>query len=68
MVLFTAYLVRESRSLVTTNMVSLSGFCGWSYERLGYHFTRRGKDFYMDGEVIIIKSYEFIKGNQRFKK
>ena len=65
MTIFTAYLLGESRSIVTTNMVSLAEFIGWGYERLVYHFSRQGKDFYMDNNVIIIKSEDLIRGRPR---
>ena len=65
MTIYSAYLLKESRSFFTTNMVSLANFTGWSYERLVYYFTRRGVDFYMDGNVVIIKGGDLVKGKPR---
>ncbi len=56
--------MRKGESFATTNMISLSEFLGWRYDRLVYHFSRRRKFIYIDDDVIIIRSERFDRGRQ----
>ncbi len=61
---YSAYLSSKRISFSTTSMVALSEFSGLSYHILSYHFSRLGKIFFHDGDIMIIMSNELVRGNQ----
>jgi hypothetical protein len=65
MALYTIYNQVSGKSVVVTNLSTLSEESGLGKEKLVYHFTRLGKVFFREKGLIIIKSGELIKGKQR---
>lgn len=64
MTIYSAYLSSKGLSFSTTSMVALSEFSGLGYHILSYHFSRMGKIFFHNGDVIIIRSEELVRGKQ----
>jgi len=65
MAIYSVYSTRSNESFSCTNMVSLSEFCGIKYDKLSYHFTRKGKRLYRNEGLIIIKSESLVKCRNR---